>query len=94
MSHTQTEQSWLDRLLHPDHIPPEALAGGLTPEQAWDHWCANKAAQRASQDEPHPRAGLSPAERWWFGRFDAAHLQERGAGLWRTIPAAEAEAGQ
>lgn len=83
----ETMQSWLHRLLHPDRIPPEALAGGMTPELAWEHWAEDRA--RAAKGLPKLDRQLSSAERWWYQRFDAAHLQERGADLSKAMSAAD-----
>jgi hypothetical protein len=70
MAGTETAESWLQQILHPGAIPPEALSGGLTPEMAWETWAAGEPAR-------------SSAEAWWHDRFDRAHQQERGAQLGR-----------
>ena len=85
---TETTQSWLHQLLHPDEIPSEALVDGVTPELAWEHWAEDRA--RAAKGLPKVDRHLSSAERWWFQRFDHAHLQERGADLSKAMSAAEA----
>jgi hypothetical protein len=90
MSHTiEATESWLHQLLHPGEIPEFALLGGMTPELAWEHWSAARAAE--AKGLPHQERALSSAERWWYQRFDLAHLQERGADLGRTMSAADAE---
>jgi hypothetical protein len=84
MTTGRTEDLWRDfiqRMLHPDKIPPEAMGGGINPELAWQRWCENRAAERDGKEPPHQK--LSPAERWWFGRFDRGWQQEFGAGLGR-----------
>lgn len=89
---TEAAESWLHQLLHPDRIPPEALAGGMTPETAWQHWCTDRAAEAKGLDRPE--RAMSSAERWWYQRFDHAHLQARGAGLDRALSAADVEAAR
>ena len=86
----ETTESWLDQLLHPGKIPPEALAGGMTPELAWEHWAEDRAAERAGK----ARSGrqLSSAERWWYARFDRGWQQEHGAELGRTDSKADRQA--
>jgi len=49
MTTGRTEDLWRDfiqRMLHPDKIPPEAVGGGINPELAWQRWCENRAAGR------------------------------------------------
>jgi hypothetical protein len=74
-------RDFIQRMLQPDKIPPEALHGGMTPETAWARWCENRAAERDGKEVPHQK--LSSAERWWFGRFDRGWQQEFGVGLGR-----------
>lgn len=86
----ETRESWVHQLLHPGRIPPEALLGGMTPELAWEHWSADRAAR--AKGLPHQERALSSAERWWYQRFDLAHLQERGADLRLAESAADRQA--
>jgi len=72
-------RDFVQRMLHPDKIPPEALHNGITPETAWGHWCENRAAERDGNEPPHQK--LSSAEQWWFSRFDRGWQQEFGVGL-------------
>jgi hypothetical protein len=74
---TETESSWLGRLLHTDVIPLEALAGSLTPELAWEHWAEDRA--RETRGLGRSDGQLSSAEAWEYQRFDHAYQQERGA---------------
>ena len=67
-------RAFVQRMLHPDKIPPEAVGGGINPELAWQRWCENRAAGRDGKEPPHQK--LSSAERWWFGRFDRGWQQE------------------
>lgn len=85
---TETTESWLDQLLHPSRIPPEALHGGMTPERAWERWVAEKNGER-------PHGPKSSAEAWWHDRFERAHLQDRELGRAKSLAdrQAEAEAG-
>lgn len=76
---TEITESWLDQLLRPDMVPPEALAGGLTPEMAWETWAAGE----------KPR---SSAEAWWHGRFSRAYQQEHGVELGRAESVADRQA--
>ena len=86
---TETAESWLHQLLHQDWIPPEALAGGMTPETAWEHWADDRA--RAARGLPKADRHPSRAERWWYQRFDHTHLQERGADLSKAMSAADVQ---
>jgi hypothetical protein len=68
---TERTESFLDALLHPDKVPPEALAGSMTAEKAWASWAAGES----------PR---SSAESWWHHHFEQGHKQEPGTELGRT----------
>jgi hypothetical protein len=35
-------RDFVQRMLHPDKIPSEALQDGMAPETAWAHWCENR----------------------------------------------------
>ncbi|HEY2127314.1 MAG TPA: hypothetical protein VGH77_09020 [Streptosporangiaceae bacterium] len=94
---TETIESWLHQLLHPDRIPREALAGGMTSETAWEHWAEDRA--REAKGLPKVDQHLSSAERWWYQRFDPrpppgtrcrpqqGHVRRRRAAPVRTRPA-------
>jgi hypothetical protein len=60
-------RDFVDRISHPDTIPPEALHGGIAPRTAWEHWMENRCPRTDRKELPHQK--LSSAELWWHTGF-------------------------